>query len=106
MAGLLAVRLRLPRLADQLANGRHVGPKLLSTLASGGRRRTRKSNSIPIARETLKATRETNSAQKTRVGLWAPPKQRITQREARDLAKQYQPLQGPEWLVFDRIVSV
>jgi hypothetical protein len=27
----------------------------------------------PIARETAKATRETNSAQKTRMGLWAPP---------------------------------
>src|SRR5579863_2684445 len=47
MAGLFAVGFRLPRLADQLANRWHVGPKLLSFLASGARRRTRKSNSVP-----------------------------------------------------------
>jgi hypothetical protein len=72
MAGLFAVGFRLPRLADQLADRWHVGPKLLSFLASGD---AEQENPIPspIARETAKATRETNSAQKTRMGIWAPP---------------------------------
>jgi len=48
----------------------------------------------PIARETAKATRETNSAQKTRIGLWAPPTAEDHAAKPRDRAKQNRPLKG------------
>jgi hypothetical protein len=97
----------LPRLADQLANRRHVGPELLSFPASGGSRRTRKPNSISLEARCLRLARETDSARKTRNRAFVRrQKQRITRRKARDRAKQNRPNQGPAWLVFDRIVSV
>src|SRR5271156_1132465 len=48
----------------------------------------------PTARETAKATRETNSAQKTRMGLWAPPTAEDHAAKPRDRAKQNRPLKG------------
>src|SRR5277367_306971 len=75
MAGLLAVGLWLPRLADQLAYRRHVGPKL-QFLWRPALRPNKKIQFQPFdfRCEAGEATRETNSALKTRMGLWAPPK--------------------------------
>src|SRR5271170_806738 len=97
MAGLLAVGLRLPRLADQLANRRHVGPKLLSCPASGGHRRTRKSDSVPyeaVPAKPMRLRAKQTAPIKPAWGFGRRRKQRITQLEARDLAKQNRPLRA------------
>jgi hypothetical protein len=50
------------------------------------------SRPLTAAREAAEATRETNSAQETRKGLWAPPKAEDHGRNARDRAKQNRPI--------------
>src|ERR1700735_5681626 len=82
MAGLLAVGLRLPRLADQLTNRRHVGPKLQFPRrpALTGHKQCPTDR---LSCEAGKATRETNSALKTRRGFGRRQKQRITARRPR-----------------------
>jgi hypothetical protein len=58
----------------------------------------------PIDAAPHQATRETNSAQETRLRVWAPPKAEDHGR-TRDHAKQIRPIRGRNWLV-DEIVSV
>jgi hypothetical protein len=48
--------------------------------------------SLTAAREAVDATRETNSAQETRMGLWAPPKAEDHGSKPRDHAKQNRPV--------------
>src|SRR5277367_5570379 len=93
MAGLFTVGLRLPRLADQLTNRRHVGPKLQFPRRPAVTEQKIQFHLIDFARAG-KATRETNSALKTPMGLWAPPKSRGSRRKDRDRAKQNRPLRA------------
>src|SRR5580658_2266816 len=83
MAGFLAVGLRLPRLADQLANRRHVGPKLQFPRRPAVNRTENPTPAARPSREAGKATRETNSALKSRMGFGRRRKQRITARGPR-----------------------
>src|ERR1700735_3888049 len=74
-ARLLAIGLRLPRLADQLANRRHVGPKLRFPKRPALRPNGKSNSTRRPSREAIKATHETNSALKPD-WVWAPPKSR------------------------------
>src|SRR3984885_8372337 len=105
MARLLAVGLRLPRLADQLANRRHVGPKLQFPRRPAV---NRTESPIPAARPSRKpgkATRETNSALKPRMGLGRRRKAEDHGASTAIVRNRTGPV-GPVWLVIGRIVSV
>src|ERR1700722_15529184 len=104
MAGFLAVGLRLPRLADQLTNRRHVGPKFASKTSGVSR-----TENPSLRRSTFARSRQGNvrnhSAPKTRTGFGRRQKQRITGSRTAIVRNRTGP-SGQAWLVFGRIVSV
>src|ERR1700721_3285913 len=93
MAGLLAVGLRLPRLADQLANRRHVAPKLQFPRRPAI---NRTKNPVPTDRLRAKPARQRakpTAPLKPAWGFGRRQKQRITAKD-RDRAKQNRPLRA------------